>query len=111
MGITKTINVMENVIKKLLYTSLGIVAATTERVQRSIDDLVEKGKLSEEEGKKVVDDVLKNSENKKGEYEGRLKKLVDGALAKINLPQNDTHDKLEKRIKSLEVKLGLLAKE
>ena len=43
---------MENLIRKVLYTGVGIVAATTERLQMSIDELVEKGKISEEEGKK-----------------------------------------------------------
>jgi hypothetical protein len=29
----------------------------------------------------------------------------------LNLPQSESYDKLERRVKSLEVKLGLLAKE
>ena len=99
---------MENLIKKVLYTGVGIVAATTERLQHSIDDLVERGKLSEEEGKKVVDDVVKNAEV---QVEGRFKKIVDAAFDKMNLPQNDAFAKMEKRIKSLEVKVGFLAKE
>jgi polyhydroxyalkanoate synthesis regulator phasin len=102
---------MENIIKKVLYTGVGIVAATTERLQHSIDELVEKGKLSEEEGKKVVDDVVKNAETSRPQVEGRFKKIVDSAFEKMNLPQGDAFSKIEKRIKSLEVKVGLLAKE
>lgn len=102
---------MDNIIKKVLYTGVGIVASATERMQHVINDLVERGKLSEDEGKKVVDDVVKNSETKRDEYEGRFRKIIDGALAKINLPRGDVYEKLEKRIKSLEVKVGLLAKE
>ena len=102
---------LENIIRKTLYTAVGIVAGTTERLQKVIDDLVSKGKLSEEEGKKVVDDVVKTSENRRDEYEGRFRNIVDGVLSKLNLPQGDAYEKLEKRVKSLEVKLGLLAKE
>lgn len=102
---------MEKLFKKALYTGIGLFTATTERLQKSIDELVQKGKISEEEGKKVVEDVVKNTENKKEEYEGRFRKIIDTAISKLNLPQGDTYDKLEKRIKSLEVKLGLLAKE
>lgn len=102
---------MENIIKKVLYTGVGIVAATTERLQTAIDDLVEKGKLSEEEGKKVVDDVVKNTEIQRPYFESRFKKIVDTAFEKMNLPQGDAFSKMEKRIKSLEVKVGLLAKE
>jgi polyhydroxyalkanoate synthesis regulator phasin len=102
---------MENLIKKVLYTGVGIVAATTERLQNSIDELVEKGKISEEEGKKVVDDVVKNAENQRPQFETRFKKIVDSAFDKLNLPQEDSFLRMEKRIKSLEVKVGLLAKE
>lgn len=102
---------LENIIRKTLYTAVGIVAGTTERLQKVIDDLVSKGRLSEEEGKKVVDDVVKTSENRRDEYEGRFRNIVDSVLSKLNLPQGDAYEKMEKRVKSLEVKLGLLAKE
>lgn len=102
---------MEKIIRKTLYTAVGIVASTTERLQNVIDDLVSKGKLSEEEGKKVVEDVVKNTENNRDAYEGRFRNIIDSVLSKLNLPQGDAYEKLEKRLKSLEVKLGLLAKE
>ena len=102
---------MDKIVRKALYTAVGIVAGTTERLQKAIDDLVSKGKLSEEEGKKVVDDVVKTTDNRRDEYEGRFRNLIDTVLSKLNLPQGDAYEKLEKRIKSLEVKLGLLAKE
>jgi polyhydroxyalkanoate synthesis regulator phasin len=102
---------MDKIIRKALYTTVGIVAGTTERLQNAIDELVSKGKLSAEDGKKVVDDVVKTTDHKKDEYENRFRNLIDNVLSKLNLPQGDAHEKLEKRIKSLEVKLGLLAKE
>ena len=104
---------MEKLIKKALYTGVGMVAATTECLQHVVDDLVERGKLSEEEGKKVVDDVIKNTETHRSQYESRFKRIVDSAYEKLNIPvpQSDTINKLEKRVKSLEVKLGLIAKE
>ncbi len=102
---------MDKIVRKTLYTAVGIVANTTERLQKAIDDLVSKGRLSEEEGKKVVDDVVKTTDNKLDGYEGRFRNLIDNVLSKLNLPQGDAYEKLEKRIKSLEVKLGLLSKE
>ena len=71
---------MDNLIKRVIYTGVGFVASTTERLQNVVDDLVEMGKLSEEEGKKVVDDVIKNTESHKGQYENRFKSLIDNAM-------------------------------
>ena len=102
---------MDKLIKKALHTAVGIVAGTTERLQHAIDDLVAKGKITAEEGRKVVDDVVKTTDNKKEEYEGKFKNLIDSVIAKLNFSQGESYEKLEKRVKSLEVKLGLLAKE
>jgi polyhydroxyalkanoate synthesis regulator phasin len=73
--------------------------------------MVSKGKISAEDGKKVVDDVVKTTDHRRDEYENKFRNLIDAVLSKLNLPQGDAYEKLEKRIKSLEVKLGLLAKE
>jgi polyhydroxyalkanoate synthesis regulator phasin len=102
---------MDKLIKKALHTAVGIVAGTTERLQHAIDDLVAKGKITAEEGRKVVDDVVKTTDYKKEEYEGKFKNLIDSVIAKLNFSQGESYEKLEKRVKSLEVKLGLLAKE
>jgi polyhydroxyalkanoate synthesis regulator phasin len=102
---------MDKMIKKALHTAVGIVAGTTERLQHAIDDLVAKGKLTAEEGRKVVDDVIKTTDYKKEEYEGKFKNLIDSVISKLNFTQGESYEKLEKRVKSLEVKLGLLAKE
>jgi polyhydroxyalkanoate synthesis regulator phasin len=101
----------DNIVRKTLYTAVGIVAGTTERFQYVIDEMVSKGKISAEDGKKVVDDVVKTTDHRRDEYENKFKNLIDAVLSKLNLPQGDAYEKLEKRIKSLEVKLGLLAKE
>jgi polyhydroxyalkanoate synthesis regulator phasin len=102
---------MDKLIKKALHTAVGIVAGTTERLQHAIDDLVAKGKITAEEGRKVVDDVIKTTDYKKEEYEGKFKNLIDSVTSKLNFTQGESYEKLEKRVKSLEVKLGLLAKE
>ena len=102
---------MDKIVRKTIYTAVGIVAGTTERLQNAIDDLVSKGKISAEDGKKVIDDVVKTTDHKRDDYEPKFRNLVENVLSKLNLPQGDAYEKLEKRIKSLEVKLGLLAKE
>jgi polyhydroxyalkanoate synthesis regulator phasin len=101
----------DNIVRKTLYTAVGLVAGTTERLQYVIDEMVSKGKISAEDGKKVVDDVVKTTDHRRDEYENKFRNLIDAVLSKLNLPQGDAYEKLEKRIKSLEVKLGLLAKE
>ena len=102
---------MEDLFKKVFYTGVGMVSTTTETIQNAIDELVQKGKISEEEGEKVVSNFEQTFSEKKEEFEGVVTNAVGLAMAKLNLPSADVINRLEKRIKSLEIKVGLLTKE
>lgn len=102
---------MEDLFKKMLYTGVGLVTNTSESLKKGIDELVNKGKLSEEEGQKVVSNLQKNLETKREEFEAGINNVVAVAMEKLNLPTADAIKSLEKRIKSLEIKVGLLSKE
>jgi polyhydroxyalkanoate synthesis regulator phasin len=72
---------MEDSFKKFLYTGVGLVAMTAEKIQKSVDKLIHDGKLSIEEGKKVVDKLVK--EGKLSADEG--KNVVDDLVKKGKL--------------------------
>ncbi len=102
---------MEDLFKKAFYTGVGLVANTTDTLRKGMDDLVKKGKISEEEGQKVVSNLEENLSEKREEFEAIINNAVGLTMAKLNLPTADSINRLEKRIKSLEIKVGLLSKE
>lgn len=93
---------MEDLLKKVLYTGVGVVATATETIQKNIDELVKKGSLSEEEGKKVVTDFVENTEAKRDEYQKRFTEMVGTALDKLNIPTASDFKVLKERLASLE---------
>lgn len=96
---------MEDLIKKVLYTGVGLVATATEKVQSTVDDLVDKEKIDKEEGKKIVNDFVESTESKKGELETRLNEMVEGIIDKLNLVKKSEMEALKKRIEELEGQL------
>jgi polyhydroxyalkanoate synthesis regulator phasin len=50
---------MEDLFKKFVYTGVGMVSSSLEKFQKSVEKLVDEDKLSQEEGKKLVDDLFK----------------------------------------------------
>ena len=102
---------MEDLFKKVFYTGVGLVSNTKESLKNGIDELVKKGQISEEEGQKVVNKLEDNLIEKKEEFEAIVNNAVGITMAKLNLPTADSIHRLEKRIKSLEIKVGLLSKE
>lgn len=93
---------MEETLKKLVYAGVGFAAQATEKFESAVNDLVKKGKLSDKEGKKIVDDFFKKSEKKKESFESRFKSTTEEIVAKFNFATKADLDALSKRISKLE---------
>ena len=98
---------MEDLFKNLFYASVGLASVATEKIDSTVKELVEKGKLSESEGKKIVEDFWKNTENKKEEFEEKLKKTVEDVVNRFNNASKTEITRLFDRIDALEDRLGL----
>ena len=93
---------MEDLFKKVLYTGVGLVSVTAEKLQGTVDKLVAENKLSSEEGRKVVDELVKNTESKREEFEGQLKDLVEDVVNRVKIVSQKDFDALVKRVEALE---------
>ncbi len=102
-----------DMIKNFIYAGVGLATTTSEKVKEAINDLVEKGKISDTEGKKIMDDFFKSTENTKDEFENKWNKLSDTLTSKFDLKKNKEDNEVEalkKKIAELESKLATKAK-
>ncbi|AMJ66381.1 phasin family protein [Hymenobacter sp. PAMC 26628] len=76
---------MEDLFKKFINAGVGYLAQGNKKVQSTIDSLVKDSKLSEQEGKKIVDDLLKSSETKRTELEKQFKGLAERMKDSVGL--------------------------
>ncbi len=93
---------MEETLKKLVYAGVGLAAQATEKIEETVSELINKGKISDKEGKKIVDDFFKKSEKKKDSYESKFKKAIEDVTTKFNYVKKSDFDALVKRIAKLE---------
>ena len=70
-----TNNIQEN-LKKYFYSGVGLAAHTAEVVQKSVNELVKNGKVSEADGKKIVGDAIKKVEARRPEIEAKYNEEV-----------------------------------
>ena len=96
---------MEDLFKKIVYTSVDFFSTAAEKLEKTIDDLIEKGNISDIEGKKMVDDFLKNAEAKKEAYEARMKEMFGDLGDKFRFSSKEEVDALKQKIKDLEDQL------
>jgi polyhydroxyalkanoate synthesis regulator phasin len=90
--------IMIELIKKAFYTGLGAAELTREKVEELAKELAEKGKVSDSEIKKFVDEMLDKSQERKDQLMKQFEKVAEDALKKMNLASRDDLDALEKRL-------------
>jgi polyhydroxyalkanoate synthesis regulator phasin len=91
-------------IRKALMAGLGV----PEKVKELIDELVEKGELSESQGARLVKE-WSDKMTKSGEDLGKsLTELIQKTLEKMNIPTKADYDKLNRKVQSLSARIKKL---
>ncbi|MEN9443861.1 MAG: hypothetical protein RIS47_751 [Bacteroidota bacterium] len=97
---------MDNLFKNLLYTGVGVVAQAKEKLEKTIQSLVEEEKISTQEGKKIVDDFLNGSGTKKDDIEKELKSTIERLIKAFSFATTSELNSLKERIEALEALLA-----
>ncbi len=94
-------------LKNFVYAGVGLATLTTDKVKETVEDLVEKGKISDTEGKKIIEEFFKSTESKKDDFESKMKSLGDNISSKFDFlkKEDDEVATLKNRIEELESKL------
>ena len=93
---------MESIFRKLLNAGLGIASKTTRFADDVINDLIAKGKLSEDEGKKIINDFEREGEEQRQVFEQEMNTYIEKAMQRMDIPSRDEIKRLEERIAVLE---------
>ena len=97
---------MLETLRNTLYASVGLAYLTKEKVEELAHELIEKGKMSEKEGKEFIDDLVNRSKEAKEKVETQIDTRVKDTLKKMNLVTKQEYEILEKRLKDLEAQLN-----
>lgn len=76
---------MDDLFKKFINTGVGFLSQGNKRVQTALDKLVKESKISEQEGKKIMDDLLKSSEAKRTDLEKQFQGLAGSLRDRVGL--------------------------
>lgn len=91
-------------LKKALYAGVGLAFVTRDKIEEMAKRLAEEAKLSEGEGKKLVDEFLKKSEDAKAALDKMVSATVGSALDRLDIPKRSEIKALEARIAALEAR-------
>jgi len=92
---------MIDVLKKVLLTGVGVAALSKEKIEELAKDLAEKGKMSEKEGKALVDQLLTSSDEARQDLQKQVEEKVQKVLGKMDLAKKSEVDALKLEIEAL----------
>jgi len=93
---------MKKSIRKLGLIGAGLWAMTEERIDEVVKDLVDKGDINKEEGKKLVLDMLEESKRQKTDFEKKMSEKIQESISKADFVSRKDMQELESRIETLE---------
>ena len=96
---------MDNPFRTGIYAGLGLALRTRDAVMETGRRIAQESSMSEDEGRKFVDDLLKQSEDVRGRLSELVEERVSSVLNRFDLAKRSDIERLEQRIADLETQL------
>lgn len=95
---------MLDFVKKSLLAGIGLTSLAEERIRAVVSTWIEKGELTEEEGKKLVREMVDRAKKDKEGLEKKIAGEVSMVLKKMNLATKKEVDELREKVDKLSEK-------
>ena len=92
---------MPDLIKKTLLAGVGLALKTWDEVEDLAKELIDKGKMSEKDGRKFTKDLQKRYEDTQKKLEARVEKMVKEFFKKADVVTTDELKALKKEVRDL----------
>ena len=99
---------MIETIKKLGLFGIGAWALTEEKINEIAKELIDKGEINKEDGKKFVRELVEEQKKQKEEIENRISETVKETFGKAKTETKEDIKRLEMRINKLEEEIKKL---
>lgn len=96
---------MIDLLKKTLWAGVGLAVVTKDKVLESLDELVKKGKISQEEASAMTEKIVAEGEAETEKAKVEASKLFNEMLHRANVVTSDQLAALEARVQDLEGRL------
>jgi len=100
---------MIDLIKKAVFTGMGVAFLTKEKIDEFSRELIDRGKLSEQEGEKLVSEMRQRADESKEALKKQVDKVVEAALGRMQLARVSDVEKLQVEIAGLRKEIEALS--
>ena len=97
---------MKELLKSIVYTGIGAAFLTKEKIEELKDDLVEQGKISQDEGKQFVDELVNKTDSIKDSLDLRISQIIEEKIKQLGIVTKDDFADLRRQVEELQVALN-----
>jgi polyhydroxyalkanoate synthesis regulator phasin len=101
---------MSDMFRKMGLFGIGVISLTQEKVEEFSQEMIKKGELSREEGKKFVQELISEREKQIQELEDKINERVTETFEKSGVVMKSDITALEKKIEKLEKTIQAMSK-
>src|SRR3712207_602894 len=94
--------------ERLILLQIGAAAATRERIEEVVENLIQQGRVQREEGKTLVDQVMGRARERSSGARSLLDASVQQGLRRGGLPTREDYEDLIFRVEQLEHRMRML---
>ncbi len=91
-----------NFLKQLVMLGIGTTSLVAEKLQEVSDQVVKDGKLTSDQAKTFVDDMMQQLKSEQGNWEVQMQRQLRNVLQDIGVPRQSEMDELRGRLDRLE---------
>lgn len=95
-------------INEIVHKALMVGIGVPEKLKDLVDELVQKGELSESQGARLVKECSEKVTRSGEDISRSLSELMDKTLEKMNVPSKDDYEKLSKKVTGLTARIKKL---
>lgn len=99
---------MRDTLERLVLLQIGAAAATRDRIEQAVSELVEQGRMEREEGRGVVEDVMSRARERSGGARGFVDSSFQQGLRSAGFPNREDYEDLVFRVEQLEHRLRVV---
>ena len=97
---------MVDLIKKAFYTGLGLAVLTKDKAEELVKDIAQQAKLSENDGKELMDSLMKQSDQARQDFQDKIDEAVLAVVKRLHLVTRDEVEALKAKVEELSARVG-----
>ena len=93
---------MKDLIGRAVSLGLGLAVASKEQIEKTVEELVNKGEVGKAESRELADDLIRRGEASRRRLEEMARDRVQAILNEMNIATREDIARLERRLEALE---------